>query len=215
MQIERAPKFRRRRAARPEEILQAAIEVFSERGFAAAKLDEIAARAGLSKGGIYLYFATKAQLFEAVVREAVAPNVTAALALLESHQGPFADIAPALLARIAGTVSTTRAAGVAKLVVGESQNFPELARIWHDALVAPGIAALTGAIARAQARGEVREGDPRLYAFSLLGPMVLSGLWGEVIAPIGGEPIDPAALASQHSRVLLHGMLVTGAGKAA
>src|SRR5579864_7137387 len=160
-----APKWRRRKTARPAEIVQAAIEVFSERGFAAARLDDIAARAGLSKGGIYLYFATKAQLFEAVVREAVAPNVTAVLALVERHEGPFAEIAPAMLARMAKVLETTRVGGVAKLVIGESQNFPELARVWHDAIIAPGVAALTGAIGRAQARGEVRAGEPRLYAF--------------------------------------------------
>jgi len=201
------PKWRRRKTARPAEIVQAAIEVFCERGFAAAKLDDIAARAGLSKGGIYLYFDGKAQLFEAVVRDGVAPNVAAALTLLERHEGAFAEVAPMLLARIANVLQNTRAASVAKLVIGESQNFPELARVWHDAVVAPGVAAMSAAIARAQARGEVRAGEPRLYAFSLLGPMVLGGIWREVVAPIGGDPLDMLALAAQHGRTLLNGML--------
>ncbi|HLK23701.1 MAG TPA: TetR family transcriptional regulator, partial [Caulobacteraceae bacterium] len=66
-------------------------------------------------------------------------------------------------------------------------------------------------IARAQARGEVRAGEPRLYAFSLLGPMVLGGIWREVVAPIGGDPLDMLALAAQHGRTLLNGMLTNEA----
>lgn len=201
------PKWRRRKTTRPGEIIAAAIEVFAEKGFAAARLDDIAARAGVSKGALYLYFETKADIFEAVAREAVAPNISAVRALLDGHDGPFAEIAPAVLARMAQVIDSTPVGGVAKMVIGESRNFPHLAKVWHDAVIAPGIGALAGAIAKAQARGEVRPGDPRLYAFSLLGPIVLSAIWREVIAPVGGEPIDVAALALQHARTILHGML--------
>src|SRR3954452_6101271 len=86
------PKFRRRKADRPGEILGAALAVFAEKGFAAAKLDEIAARAGVSKGAVYLYFETKEDIFRAVVDLAIAPNIAAVKAMVAAHPGPLADL---------------------------------------------------------------------------------------------------------------------------
>src|SRR5438874_171360 len=87
------PRWRRRKDARPAEIVAAALEVFAEKGFAAARLDEIAARAGVSKGALYLYFATKQDLFAAVVRDAVAPNIEAVEAMVQGYGGDFASLA--------------------------------------------------------------------------------------------------------------------------
>src|SRR3989344_2786724 len=115
------PKFRRRKAARPDEIVAAALEIFSEKGFAAARLDDIAA---LARG--------------------------------------LAALAPTLLAR-------SELGGVIKMVVGEARNFPEIARLWHAQVIDPALGALSEAIGAAQARGEVRPGDPRLSAPGLIG----------------------------------------------
>ena len=179
------PRWRRRKTARPSEIIDAALDVFAEKGFAGARLDEIAARSGVSKGALYLYFETKEDLFRAVVREAVAPNITAARALAEAHTGPFADLAPLLLQRVAAMGASSRLPAVVNMVIGESRNFPDLARIWHDTVVSQAIALITGLIARAQVKGEVRPGDPRLYAISLVAPMVVSFIWREVFVPVG------------------------------
>src|SRR4051812_31592738 len=162
-----APKFRRRKAARPAEIVSAALAVFAEKGFAAARLDEIAARAGVSKGAVYLYFATKEEVFRAVVAEAIAPNVRMIRAMLAAHPGPFAELLRAVAERVAAIVETTPIGGVAKMVIAEARNFPELARVWHDELVAQALGGLSEAIAHAQARGEVRAGDPRTFALQL------------------------------------------------
>lgn len=97
---------------------------------------------------------------------------------------------------------------VAKIVIGESRNFPELARVWHDEVAAKAIGTLAGLVERAQQRGEVRPGDPRLYAFSLVGPMVLGALWRTVLVPAGGRPLDLAQLARQHAETVLRGLLV-------
>jgi hypothetical protein len=93
------------------------------------------------------------------------------------------------------------------MVIGESRNFPELARVWHDEVASKAIGAMAGLVARAQERGEVRAGDPRLYAFTLMGPMIIGALWMATLAPVGGEPIDLAALARQHADAVLSGML--------
>src|SRR5438552_15578544 len=88
-----APRWRRRKAARPSEIVAAALAVFAEKGFAAARLDDIAARAGVSKGALYLYFATKEDLFRAVVTDAGGPNIETLAGVIDSYEGDFASLA--------------------------------------------------------------------------------------------------------------------------
>ena len=201
------PKWRRRKQARPAEIVDAALAVFAEKGFAAARLDEIARRAGVSKGALYLYFETKEDLFRAVVRDSVAPNVTAIASLAETWPGPFAELPRLILPRAAQVLVATRAGKVAKMVIGESRNFPELARHWHAEVITPALGALTRRIATAQDAGEVRAGDPRAYAFSLIGPLLMGLIWREVMEPIGAEPVDLEALAAQHVETVLQGLL--------
>jgi AcrR family transcriptional regulator len=201
------PKWRRRSEARPGEIVQAALEVFAERGFAGAKLDEIAARAGISKGALYLYFETKEEIFRAVVREAVAPNLDMVEAMLAQATIPFPELLRLLFARIAQVVVNTRLGAVAKLVVGESRNFPDLARVWHDEVVSRALTAMSGAIARAQARGEVRPGDPRLHAFSIMGPVLAGVIWRETFTPVGAPGLDLEALIRQHADTVLAGLV--------
>lgn len=201
------PKWQRRADERPREICAAALDVFAQRGFAAAKLDEIARRAGVSKGTLYLYFKDKAALFRAVVRDSIAPNVEGMTSALESLDAPFADVIRMFLAGFADREARLPVGAVAKIVIGESRNFPELARVWHDEIVSKAIAALAGFIQRAQERGEVRAGDPRLYALSLMGPMVLGALWRATLVPAGAGPLDLHALARQHAETVLRGLL--------
>ena len=202
------PKWRRRSEARPGEILEAALAVFSEKGFAAARLDDIAARAGISKGALYLYFETKQDLFRAVVRETVAPNLAAVEAFAGQGRLAFGDLVRLIFARVGDLVVEGRLGAVAKMVIGESRNFPELAKVWHEYVVSRALGAVSGAVAAAQARGEVRPGDPRLYVLSLVGPLLTGVLWREVFVPVGAEPIDLKALLAQHAEVVLSGMLV-------
>eukprot|EP01041_Mallomonas_annulata_P041364 gene41364-65435_t len=128
------PKFRRRKADRPNEIVEAALAVFAEKGFAAARLDEIARRAGVSKGALYLYFETKEDIFRAVVGQVIAPNMTAVKAMAAAHPGPFADLIRGVAASVAHLGQHSSLGAVAKMVLGEARNFPELARVWHDEL---------------------------------------------------------------------------------
>jgi AcrR family transcriptional regulator len=201
------PKWQRRADDRPREICAAALEVFAEKGFAAAKLAEIARRAGVSKGTLYLYFKDKEELFRAVVRDAIAPNVQAITSAASSLDAPFSEVARMFLAGFVEREARLPIGAVAKMVIGESRNFPELARVWHDEVASKAIGALAALVERAQQRGEVRPGDPRLYAFSLMGPMVLGALWRATLVPAGGAPLDLAALAKQHADAVLTGLL--------
>ena len=203
----RQPKWQRRAEDRPREICTAALEVCAEKGFAAAKLDEIARRAGVSKGTLYLYFKDKEDLFRAVVRDTVAPNIDTVRAMVDGADLPFADVIRMFLPRFAALTAQVRVGAVAKMVIGESRNFPELAKVWHDEVVSKALGLIAGLIERAQAKGEVRSGDPRLHAFTLMGPMMMGVLWRETLQPAGGAPLELDALARQHAETVLAGLL--------
>lgn len=202
-----APRWQRRAEDRPSEICAAALEVFAEKGFAAARLEEIARRAGVSKGTLYLYFKDKEDLFRAVVRDTVAPNIEAIRPMLAAADVPFAQIVRMFLPRFVEITGRVPVGSVAKMVIGESRNFPELAKVWHDEVVTKAIGLITSLIGQAQAKGEVREGDPRLFAFTLMGPLLMGILWRETLQPAGGTPLDLQALASQHAETVLNGLL--------
>jgi AcrR family transcriptional regulator len=184
----------------------AALEVFADHGFAAARLDDVARRAGVAKGSIYRYFSTKEELFRAVVRSAVVPNVEAVRDLADGLDGSFAELAPKLLTVAAAVLSQPLIARFVWLVIGESRNFPDVARIWRDEVVGPALGGVTRMIARAQGRGEVRDGDPRLYAFSLVGPLFTALMFKEVFGEADDVP-DVFRLADQHGRTILRGLL--------
>ena len=203
----RQPKFQRRADDRPREICAAALAVFTEKGFAAAKLDEIAKRAGVSKGTLYLYFKDKEELFRAVVRDNVSPNIDQVRDTILAADIPFAQIVPMFLARLSSVAGTVPLGAVVKMVIGESGNFPELARVWHDQVVSKALAVLVALIEKAQAKGEVRPGDPRFHAFTLMGPMLMGIIFREVLQPAGGAPVDIEALARQHAETVLAGLL--------
>jgi AcrR family transcriptional regulator len=201
------PRWQRRAEDRPREICAAALEVFAERGFAAARLEEIARRAGVSKGTLYLYFKDKEDLFRAVVRDTVAPNIAMMRQAVEAADLPFEAVVRLLLPRFAELAGAVPIGAVAKIVIGESRNFPELAKTYYDLVVSQAVALMTGLIEKAQTNGEVRPGDPRLHAMSLVGPMIMGLLWRETLEPAGGAPVDLHQLARQHAETVLKGLL--------
>jgi len=204
-----SPKWRRRADARPAEIVQAAYAVFAEKGFAAARLDEIAKRAGISKGALYLYFETKQDIFEAVVKDAVAPNIEAIEAFALGFPAPFEQLIRMMIPRVADLANQSDMGKVIKMVIGESGNFPEIARIWHDDVIAKGIGLLTRVVARAQERGEVRPGDPRQHALSIASPLLVAVIFRETFVPVGAKPFDIPSLMQQHLDTLLPGLLTS------
>ena len=161
--------------------------------------------AGVAKGSIYLYFATKEELFRAVVRSSVVPQVQIVRGMAEAFEGTIADLIPQLLNGAASILGRSDVFAVIRMVIGESRNFPDLAKIWHDEVVSTVIGALSGVIARAQARGEVEPGDPQLYAFSVVGPLFMATLFRDVFMQSSDDLPDLARLAEQHSRCLFKG----------
>ena len=202
----RQAKQRRAPSERPKEILEAALALFVEKGFAATRLDDVAARAGLSKAAIYLYFDDKTALLQAVICQIVSVNLEMVEALQKAHQGPVASLLPRILEFMAARVEDTPMPSIAKLVISESRAFPEIGRFYLDEVISRGVGLFESLIAKGIAQGEFRPVDPMLTVRSLIGPMLLAVLWKTVFEPIGAEKLDVRALARHHADLMLRAL---------
>jgi AcrR family transcriptional regulator len=207
---QRSPtRWRRRKEARPDEILAAALESFAARGFAATRLEDVAARAGISKGTLYLYFKSKEELFQAVVRATLLPNLARIEALAATFEGPSATLLERLLLTISGVVDSQIGA-IPKLVIAEAGNFPELARFYLDEVVHRGLRLVGAILRRGIERGEFRAIDVDHAVFCVIAPMLIAALWKNSLEPHDYAPLDTQALVRAHLDLLLRG-LETGA----
>lgn len=196
----------RRPEARPTEILGAALELFAEKGFSATRMEDVAARAGLSKAGVYLYFKDKTALLKALVTEMAGANVSVARGIVEQHQGPVSPLIATVLAFLGGQVNNTRFPDLIKIVIAESRNHPDVGRLYLDNVIGQGLPLFEGLIRRGIASGEFRAVDPGLAARVMIAPMLLAIIWRSVFEPIGGEPLDIEAYAAQHADIFLRGI---------
>jgi AcrR family transcriptional regulator len=172
-----APKWRRQPADRPDQILKAALQVFGECGLANARLQDIAARAGVSKGTIYLYFPNKEELFREMIRH----TAIAAIARAEEEvaQG-IASPKSQLIGFMRGYWAFVRSpifSTLHRLVLGELHQFPDLAKFYADEVVARGQRLLAGIIRRGIDDGEFRDLDPLVAARMLVALTVMNGIW--------------------------------------
>jgi AcrR family transcriptional regulator len=199
------PRRERRKEDRPAEIVAAALAVFAEKGFGAAKITDVAQLAGVSKATVFVYNPTKEDLFRAVAQAIVQANFERLQSSGPEPAIALADFVPLLLQQ-AAAIGESRVAAIARLLIAESRAFPDLAKVWHDEVVSRMLDILTATLARAQARGEVRAGDPRLFAFSIIGPMMAGILFREVFRGAGADLPDLKALARQHAEIVLAGL---------
>ena len=197
--------WKRRKEARPSEIVAAALRLFTERGFAATRLEDVAAAAGVSKGTLYLYFANKEELFKAVVREHVVPNLDRAAALVAAHEGTASDLLRALMRQFAAMLETEMAA-VPKLVIAEAGNFPNVARFYADTVVRRGFALIGGILERGIASGEFRAVDVAATVPSIIAPFLMLALVKHSLAPHARVPLDPASVLAGHVELVLRGL---------
>lgn len=196
----------RRKEARPAEMIEAARDLFIERGFAATKLEDVARRAGVSVGLPYVYFENKAGLFKAVVRESVLPNIRLGEEMLESFPGPTEELLRAIVGRY-WQMNREPAAGLPKLVVAEATNFPDIARFYVEEVVMRGRRFFARIIQRGIDRGEFRPVDTQQMARVLAAPLSMLTIWSHSLAPY---EIDPEATAEgyldAYLDLVLHGL---------
>jgi AcrR family transcriptional regulator len=200
------PRWERRKQDRPQELLAAALELFVERGYAATRLEDVATRAGVSKGTLYLYFDGKESLFKSVVRANVLPLLDQAEARIEGHAGSSAELLRDLILHWWQSASHSGVVGIAKLMVAESGNFPELARFYHDEVTARGDATIVRVLERGMARGEFRRINADAMKKVIVAPLIMLMLWEQSLAPCAATPIDPLAYLESMIDLCLNGL---------
>ena len=171
------PRWQRRKEARPSEILAAALDKFVEHGYAATKLEDVARRAGVTKGTLYLYFESKEALFKAVVRETVVPLLASAEQMVDDHAGGPDLLLKRLVLQWWETLSVNRLAGITKLVVSEAENFPELAKFWFDEVVQRGRKIFAQVLRRGIDDGVFRNVDVEHAVRMILAPVLMAAIW--------------------------------------
>ena len=196
---------RRRKEARPGELTAAALDLFVEKGFAATRLDDVAARAGVSKGTLYLYFDSKEALFKAVVEEGIVPFLVAAEQKTAEYEGATIDLLRSLLFGWWEQIGATRLAGVTKLVISESHNFPEVASYYHDRAVMRGSALLRNVLQRGIERGEFRAIDVESAVQLMFAPLLMVVVWRFSFHACGAET-DPETFLQTHFDLLARGL---------
>jgi AcrR family transcriptional regulator len=201
-----AKRWTRRKDARPSEIVAAALACFAERGFAGSRLDDVARRAGVTKGTVYLYFPNKEELFKAVVRESLLPHLDRVLGGLEGIPADPRERIRQAFDFLSSKLLGTPLAVIPKLVVAESGNFPEIARFYLDEVVGRARAFLIGAIRRGVELGHFRPVEPDLAVYSFIAPLLLAALWQNSLGPFDDRPLDGAAMVRQHLDIVFRGL---------
>ena len=200
-------RWRRRKDARPQEILDAALAIFAEKGFAAARIDEIAARAGVAKGTIYLYFESKEAVFIALVKDRLGTQLNVFVDMANEYKGPTLPLLGELLRTIGRFLSTSDLVVLPKIFISEAGNFPELARMYREAVVDPGEDLLGLVIARGQAKGELRP-MPIEHAVRLaFAPLLLISIWRTTFANFDTKAYDYEGLVEAHIATFLKGLM--------
>jgi len=207
----RKPRWERRKDARPQELLAAALDLFVERGYAATRLDDVAARAGVSKGTLYLYFTNKEELFQAVVRENVVPVLGEAEGIIENFEGNTADLFREIILGWWERIGNTKLSGITKLMMAESNNFPEVTRFYHDEVISRGNAMIERILMRGIEHGEFRAIDVKQAMNVVCAPMLMLMMWKHSFSSCRLEPISAEDYLNSFIDLLLNGLLRTPA----
>lgn len=203
------PQRQRRKDARPQELLDAALSLFVEKGFAATRSEEVALRAGVSKGTLYLYYPSKEDLLKEVVRRNVVQEIAQGAEFVRSHQGPTAQLLAELLDLWWVRFGQTPAAGIVKLMMSEARNFPEIAQFYVSEVIQPFHDLVAAMVQRGIERGEFRAVDVSATVHVLVSPLLFMAMNRHSLAACTAiVGADPQALIAQQVDLLLHGILM-------
>jgi AcrR family transcriptional regulator len=200
------PRYRRRKEDRPAEITDAAMAAFAEKGYAATRVEEVAKRAGVSKGLLYLYFKTKEDLFKAVIRNFVSPRLDALIGNIEDSdltaeqflRGPFLDFAR--------TVPKSPARILIRLMVAEGPKHPDLIAWYWENVVSKGLQAIRSVLEKGVRNGEFRRSALDDFPQLLISPILFSTVWTTLFDP--HQKLDTDGFMESHINFVLHSIKV-------
>ena len=200
------PRWRRRKDARPDEIMLAALEVFSNRGFALTKLEDVARKAGVTKGTIYLYFHNKEALFKALVRETIVPVIAKGETIAQAHRGSARELFVQLIREYWRLVGETALSGIPRLMIAEARNFPELARFYYEEVVTRGHRLMAGVLERGVTAGEFRPVNVAVATKLAMAPLMHAVVATKAFAACMPEGFNIEKYLDTHIDLYLHGI---------
>ncbi|MFA6311508.1 MAG: TetR/AcrR family transcriptional regulator [Sterolibacterium sp.] len=201
---------RRRKEARPGELTAAALALFVERGFAATRLDDIAERAGVSKGTLYLYFDSKEALFKAVIREGVVPAIEAGEAMLKTFRDDPERLLRELLFGWWQMLGSTPIGGIPKLMIAEGGNFPEVNQFYFDEVITRAHRLCYAALELGVAKGVFRPVDIEAQIQVILAPLLMLAIWKHSFACCAGSEVAPQRYLEATLDLILNGLRQAG-----
>jgi AcrR family transcriptional regulator len=203
------PARQRRKEARPQELLSAALELFVEKGFAATRSEEVAARAGVAKGTLYLYYPSKEELLKAVVRENLSSLIAEAASIAGSFEGTTHELLVLLMQTWWDRIGNTPASGIFKIIITEMGNFPDFARFYLEEVMEPGRALFTSVLQRGIDAGELRPVNLFEAVHVLIFPMLMLCLHRHSLGACAniGPMMDPRSFIATHVDVVVRGLL--------
>lgn len=204
-----APLRQRRKEARPQELLDAALELFVEKGFAATRSDEVAVRAGVSKGTLYLYYPSKEELLKAVIQQNLGQIIAQGGSIVDEFQGPTAELLSMLMNLWWERVGNTPAGGIHKIMMSEVRNFPEIAQFYRDEIIKPATDLLGRTLQRGIDRGEFRPLPIVEVTHALFAPLIFMALHKHSFGACAAEGIEMNSngVIETHIDLMLNGLL--------
>ena len=205
-----APR-QRRKEARPQELLDAALELFGEKGFAATRTDDVAERAGVSKGTLYLYYPSKEELLKAVISQRLSVEIAAVAAFVDQYEGSAASLLTEVLPQWWQGVFDSPTSAIFKIVITEVRNFPELGEFYTREFAEPGKKLVGRIVERGIASGEFRPVDVPATVLSLTLPMIMLCLHKHSLGACATLPLEvaPKAFIQHHTELVLRGLQAT------
>lgn len=200
----REQKKQNRRAA----LLDAALDIFVDQGYAAARMDDVAQRAGVSKGTLFLYFESKEALFKSLVHDKLTSLFAEGAIEVSRYTGSTGEMLLELMLTWWQRYGSTKSSGISKLIMSEASHFPELARFYQEEVMEPGRRLMGSVIERGIARGEFRSVDVASAVHSIAAPLLFLVMWKHAMAPCAPAhvQIDPESFIRQHVELLLQGL---------
>lgn len=206
------PKWRRRADERPDEVLDAALQLFVRNGFAATKVEDIATNAGLSKGAIYRYFSSKEDIFESLVKRALTPMADHTSIIARTSRDDPAKLLKGVLTMLVGRLADPDTLALPRLVLMEAGKFPALAVAYRRQVVDKALLALEIIVQRGVDEGTFRPVNPRFAVRNIIGPVLAHILLGEIFGIDKNTQTPPAAFIESHFDILIHGLANSGQG---
>jgi AcrR family transcriptional regulator len=200
------PRWERRKESRPAELMEAALDLFAEKGYAATRLDDVAQRAGVSKGTLYLYFDSKEDLFKAVVRQGLVPAIVEAEKLVDNFDGSAAELFRQIVLGWWQLIGDTRLSAIPKIMISEARNFPEIADFYYEEVIQRGGGMFVRALERGVQTGEFRNVDVRYATRVLTSPLVMLAVWKHSLGCCEREQADPEIFLQSYVDLALNGL---------